>query len=62
MNDKVEIKWLAEPEEHNYPATESYLDLIYDPQTAPGYAQQLRQTSISRFKAKLTSTGVYSTI
>ena len=24
------IKWLSEPEEHNYPAAESYLKLIYD--------------------------------
>lgn len=52
MSNKTEIKWLAEPEEHNYPAAESYLSLIYDPQTAAGYAQQLKQTTMSQFKAK----------
>lgn len=52
MSNKTEIKWLAEPEEHDYLAAESYLSLIYDPQTAAGYAQQLKQTSMSQFKAK----------
>src|SRR5665647_2146485 len=52
MSDKTEIKWLAEPEEHDYPAAESYLNLIYDPQMAAGYAQQLKQAPMSQFKAK----------
>lgn len=52
MSNKTEIKWLAEPEEHDYPAAESYLSLIYDPQMAAGYAQHLKQVSTSKFKAK----------
>jgi disulfide oxidoreductase YuzD len=52
MSNKTEIKWLAEPEEHNYPAAESYLSLIYDPQTVASYAQQLKQAPMSKFKAK----------
>ncbi len=27
---KIEIKWLSEPEEHDYLAAKSYLSLIYD--------------------------------
>lgn len=30
MSNKTEIKWLSEPEEHDYPAALSYLCLIYD--------------------------------
>lgn len=52
MSSKTEIKWLAEAEEHDYPAAESYLSLIYDAQTAAGYAQQLKQAPVSEFKAK----------
>lgn len=36
MGSETEIKWLDTPEEHDYPAAESYLNLIYDPQTAAG--------------------------
>lgn len=49
---KVEIKWLKEPEEHNYPAARSYLNLIYDDATADGYVEKLRRAPISEFKAK----------
>ena len=52
MSNKVAIKWLTEPEEHDYPAAESYLSLVYDLKTAADYVQQLRQTTISQFKAK----------
>jgi hypothetical protein len=34
MSKEVEIKWLSEPEEHDYPAALSYLSLLYDEQTA----------------------------
>lgn len=34
MASKTEIKWQDTPEEHNYPAAENYLSLIYDSQTA----------------------------
>ena len=46
------MKWLTEPEEHDYPAAESYLTLIYDKRTAATYIKQLRAAPISRFKAK----------
>ena len=52
MSTNVEFKWLNEPEEHNYPATLSYLSLLYDEQTAGNYVNKLKHASISEFKAK----------
>ena len=49
---KTNIIWLELPEEHDYPAAESYLNLIYDGQTIASIVQQLRQTPVSEFKAK----------
>ena len=49
---KVEIKWLSEPEEHDYLAAKSYLSLIYDESVANAYVEKLRRGSISEFKAK----------
>lgn len=47
-----EIKWLSEPEEHNYPAALSYLSLLFDEHTATTCVNKLRRASISTFKAK----------
>src|SRR6266481_4415045 len=52
MSKDAEIKWLAEPEEHDYPAAKSYLSLIYDEQTAASCVQKLRGAPVSEFKAK----------
>ena len=52
MLKKVEIKWLSEPEEHNYPAALSYLCLLYDEQTAVTHVDKLKCASIAEFKAK----------
>jgi hypothetical protein len=52
MENKTEIKWREIPEEHDYPAAESYLSLIYDTQTAADLSQQLKRAPMSRFKAK----------
>ncbi len=52
MSKKVEIKWLSEPEEHDYPAALAYLALLYDEQTAKTYVDKLRLASVSEFKAK----------
>ena len=48
----LEIHWLAEPEEHNYPAAESYLNLLFKPTVARGYVGKLRKTTVVEFKAK----------
>jgi|ERR1700687_284012 len=52
MSGKVEIQWLREPEEQNYPAALSYLHLLYDEQTAATHVDKLKVASISEFKAK----------
>jgi disulfide oxidoreductase YuzD len=52
MGKGVDIKWLAEPEDHNYPAALSYLSLIDDEKTAASCVERLRAAPMSQFKAK----------
>ena len=52
MAEILTIKWLEEPEDHNYPAALSYLSLIYDEGTAAKMVDDLKATSVSQFKAK----------
>ncbi len=52
MLKKVKIKWLSEPEEHDYPAARLYLTLIYDEKAATGLVKKLKKAPISEFKAK----------
>ena len=49
---KLEIKWLREPEEHDYPAARSYLRLLYDRRAVAGYVERLQRARMSKFKAK----------
>jgi len=48
----LKIKWLREPEEHDYPAAMSYLTLIYDKKTAATLVAKLKKAPMSEFKAK----------
>ena len=43
---------MASPEAHDYPAAQSYLNLIYDPRAAAKFVEQLRKAKSSQFKAK----------
>jgi hypothetical protein len=52
MGGKSEIKWKDEPEEHNYPAAESFLTLIYNEKEVSQMIIRLRQEKVSEFKAK----------
>jgi hypothetical protein len=52
MSDQGKIQWLDQPEDHDYPAAESYLSLLYDEKTAAAYAAKLRKAPVSGFKAK----------
>lgn len=52
MCKEIRILWLAEPEDHDYPAAESYLTLIYLPETAEALVKKLRAAPVSGFKAK----------
>jgi disulfide oxidoreductase YuzD len=40
------------PEDHDYPAAESYLNLVYDPATVAGLVEALRKAPMTQFKSK----------
>ena len=46
------ITWLADVEEHNYPAAENYLLLMYSVAEVPKLIARLRKAEIVKFKAK----------
>ena len=52
MPKDVQIGWLAEPEDHDYPAAMSYLTLVFDEARAADYVEKLKQTQVTPFKAK----------
>lgn len=47
-----EIRWLGEPERHDYPAAQSYLALHFSRQKARALAARLRAAPMRSFKAK----------
>jgi hypothetical protein len=47
-----EIKWLADVEEHDYPAAESYLRIIYSEDRVSEIMRKFRSAAIVQFKAK----------
>ena len=52
MDKSVAIKWLKAPEDHDYPAAQSYLSLLFDGTAVARYVQQLKSAGMSSFKAK----------
>jgi hypothetical protein len=52
MGKTIEIKWLPEPEEKDYPAAESYLSLLYDNKTVSTIVDNLQKAPLLQFKAK----------
>lgn len=46
------IKWLADVEEHDYPAAESYLRIIYSEDSVAEIMARFRSAAIVQFKAK----------
>jgi hypothetical protein len=50
--DKPSISWLEEPEDHDYPAAESFLLLLYGQEVVKTVLGQLRKAPVSAFKAK----------
>jgi hypothetical protein len=52
MDKELKIKWLDEPEEHDYPAAESYLKLLFDDKTVVSLLERLKRNSMTGFKAK----------
>jgi hypothetical protein len=49
---KFEIKWLSLPEDHDYPASLSYLRLIYKDDIAEKIVADLKKAPVTNFKAK----------
>jgi hypothetical protein len=49
---KVEISWLREPEEQDYPAAKSYLSLVYQESVVGVHLKKLRRAPVTQFKAK----------
>lgn len=47
-----QIIWLPDVEEHNYPAADSYLRIIYSDNKAAEKVAKLRKAAIVEFKAK----------
>jgi hypothetical protein len=52
MSKDAEIRWLDEPEEHDYPAAQAFLSLIYEDRDASGLVGKLRKAPVVQFKAK----------
>ena len=52
MGEQTAIQWLPEPEDHDYPAAESYLSIIYDEKTTAAFVAKLKKAPVSKFKAK----------
>jgi hypothetical protein len=52
MAKKFEIKWLDEPQTHDYPAALSYLLLLYEKPVAAAHVARLKRAILSEFKAK----------
>jgi hypothetical protein len=46
------IRWLPEPEAHNYPAADSYLRLLYPNKEAAELVRELERAPMSEFKSK----------
>ena len=49
---EADIQWLAKPEEHDYPAAQSYLTLFYEEDIASSLVRRLKRAPMSGFKAK----------
>jgi len=52
MPSSVKIQWLDQPEDHDYPAAQSFLSLIYDDQKSRQFVTALKAASVTQFKAK----------
>jgi hypothetical protein len=52
MKTTKKIKWLKQPEPHNYPAAHSYLSLVYPDLLVKDFVKKLKVARVSEFKAK----------
>ena len=49
---RPKIKWLRNPEAHDYPAAKSYLTLVFNDSTATAFVGELKRARVTKFKAK----------
>jgi hypothetical protein len=52
MKRPPKIKWLRQPEDHDYPAAESFLNLLYNERQTRGFISGLKTIPVVQFKAK----------
>jgi hypothetical protein len=52
MINTSQVKWLGQPEDHDYPAAFSFLSLIYPDKAAQQFASDLKKAPVTQFKAK----------
>jgi hypothetical protein len=52
MSRPVKIGWLPAPDKHDYPAAQSYLNLIYNDKQIRGFVAALKAAPVTQFKAK----------
>ncbi len=52
MSKRPKIQWLSEPEDHDYPAAQSYLSLLFDDAATAAWVKRLKRAPIVNFKAK----------
>jgi hypothetical protein len=52
MKTKNKIKWLSEPEMHDYLGAVSYLSLIFDETYVKLFVNKLKKANVVEFKAK----------
>ena len=52
MSHQFAIKWLVEPDAHDYPAAYSYLNLLYPKKAARAFVKKLKRAALTDFKSK----------
>ena len=52
MSRSTKIRWLAAPEDHDYPAAQSFLNLFYNDGQARQITKALKAATVTEFKAK----------
>ena len=46
MPKTVAIAWLSKPEDHDYPAAKSYLELLFDESQVKSYVEKLKKHTV----------------
>lgn len=52
MPNPIEIKWLPSPEDQDYPAANSYLNLLFADEEAERIVEKLKKAPAAQFAAK----------